>query len=182
MLSLWTRTNHGLVLLLWWFVIKEFGWQRILGKWHFLWRNKWNFESHNFRILKKWFERNDDFFFSHKNYLQKQPFTVRFKKFVLKNLSLFTRKHLKPWRPATIIKKRLQNWCFSCDYWAIFKNTFFTAHFRWLLVYTEWMNFLCVYFWFTWPNCCVTQSSASAHILINLLKFNLTPWFTFYGR
>ena len=53
----WTvdSTEHVLVLLPWWFIIKEFGWHRIFWKWNFLWRNRWNLEkSHNFRILRSY--------------------------------------------------------------------------------------------------------------------------------
>ena len=90
-------------------------------------------------LFEFWYERYDHLFFSRKK----------------------TPEGLKT---CNFIKKRLQNWCFSCDYWVIFKNTFFTAHLRWLVVYTEWMNLLFNFY------------------LINLWKFHLTPWFTFYGR
>ena len=70
-------------------------------------------------LFEFWYERYDHLFFSRKK----------------------TPEGLKT---CNFIKKRLQNWCFSCDYWVIFKNTFFTAHLRWLVVYTEWMNLLCL--------------------------------------
>ena len=123
----WTvdSTEHVLVLLPWWFIIKEFGWHRIFWKWNFLWRNRWNLEkSHNFRILRSYW--------------------------------LTSANGKQRLKTCNFIKKRLQNWCSSCHYWEIFKNTFFTAHLRWLLLYTEWMNFLCVYFLFSWSNCRVT--------------------------
>ena len=97
------------------FIIKEFGRQRILGKWYFLWRNKLNFESHNLRILRNywqhllkenktvkntlfefWYERNDNLFFSHKNYLQKQPFADLLSRKLLLKLSQYSQENT--WR------------------------------------------------------------------------------------
>ena len=124
---------------------------------YFLWRNKWNPESHNFRILRSywyfllkenenvktdidiflllclnfWYERNDNFFFSHENYLQKQPFADVLSKNLFLKISQYSQENT--WR-----LEDLQNWCFSCDYLAVFKD-FFTVHLGWLVLYTEWM-------------------------------------------
>ena len=95
-------------------------------------------------LFEFWYERNDDFFFSHKNYLQKQSFAdVLSKNLFLKFLNIH-KKTPEGLKTCNVIKKRLQNWCCSCDYWAIFKNTFFTAHLCWLLLYTESMSFQCL--------------------------------------
>ena len=107
------------------------------------------------------FERNNYFFFSQKTTFRSSRLQMFFQKIVLKTLN-FHKKTPEGLTTCNFITKRLQNWCFFCDYWAIFKNVFFTAYLRWLLLYTEWMNFLCIYFLFIWSNCRVTQSSANA--------------------
>ena len=64
------------------------------------------------------------------------------KNFVPKNFPKFTGKHMcwsfffnavKSWRPATFLKKTPTR-VFSCEFCAIFKNTFFIEHLRWLLL------------------------------------------------
>ena len=61
------------------------------------------------------------------------------KKGVLKNFVNLTRKNLcqsfifAGFRPATLLKKRLRTGVF-CQFWEIFKNTFFIEHLQWLLL------------------------------------------------
>ena len=102
-----------------------------------------------------------------------------FKKFVLKNFSIFTRKHLKAWRPATLLKRDSKTGVFP-EAIEQFLRTLVLQHISVGCSCTLNGWIFCVYFWFTWPNCCVTQSSANAQILINLRKFNLTTWISFY--
>ena len=172
MLYLWTRTNYGLVIPSWWFITKEFGWQRILRKWNFIWKNKWNSECHNFRILRSylvtsangkqdcknwdrcfsltlfevWYERNENFFFSYKKLPSEAAVRICSSKKLFLKISQYLQKNtcvevsfnkVAGLKTCSFTKKRLQHWCFSCDYWAIFKNTFFTSHLCWLLLYTE---------------------------------------------
>ena len=58
--------------------------------------------------------------------VQKQPRRCPIKKGVLKNLSKFTGKHLA----CNFIKKATPTQVFSCEFWEVFKNTFFTKHLR----------------------------------------------------
>ena len=82
-------------------------------------------------LFEFWYERNDNFFFSHENYLQKQPFADVLSKNLFLKISQYSQENT--WR-----LEDLQNWCFSCDYLAVFKD-FFTVHLGWLVLYTEWM-------------------------------------------
>ena len=113
-------------------------------------------------LFEFWYERNDNLFFSQKTTFRSSRSQMFFQRILSQNFLSIHKKTPEGLKICNFIKKRLQDWCFSCDCWAIFNNTFFTAHLRWLLVYTEWMNFLSVYFSFTWSNCRVTQSSANA--------------------
>ena len=64
---------------------------------------------------------------------QKQPLEVFYKKVVLKNFEKFTGKHLC--RPATLLKKRLWQWCFPVNFANFFKNTFLQNTSGWLPLY-----------------------------------------------
>ena len=68
---------------------------------------------------------------------KEQPPEVFYKKVVLKNFAKLTGKHLclslffnkdVGLRPATLIKKDTPAQMFSCEYYEVFKNTFFTEH------------------------------------------------------
>ena len=48
----------------------------------------------------------------------------------LRNLAKFTEKHL-----CNFIKKETLVQVFSCEFWEIAKNTFFTEHLWWLLYF-----------------------------------------------
>ena len=72
-----------------------------------------------------WYEKIENFLFSHKNYLQKQPL-VDVLKVVLKNFSIFTSENLC-WslflinlQACNFVKKRLQRWCFFL--WLLFNH------------------------------------------------------------
>ena len=61
------------------------------------------------------------------------------KKGVLKNFEKFTRKHLcqsvlfnrvADLRPATLLKRAQMAQMFLCEFCKIFKNTYFTEHYR----------------------------------------------------
>ena len=72
------------------------------------------------------------------------------KKCVLKNFVKFTGKHLcqrlffNKVEPATLLKKRLDRF-FSCEFYKIFKNTFFTE-LLWMN-FSELSSFWCVQLW-----------------------------------
>ena len=62
---------------------------------------------------------------------------------VLKNLTMFTGKHLcwslffnkvADHNHATLLKNRLQHRCFFCDYCDLFKNSFCIEHLKWLFL------------------------------------------------
>ena len=56
-------------------------------------------------LFEFWYERNDNFF-SQKNYLQKQPVADVLSKNLFLKLSQYSqKKHLKAWRPATLLKR-----------------------------------------------------------------------------
>ena len=76
-------------------------------------------------------------FSKHTLYKQKQPPEVFYKKSVLRDFTKFTGKHLcqslsfnkvAGLSSATFLKKRLAQ-VFSCEFYEIFKNNFFTVHF-----------------------------------------------------
>ena len=76
-------------------------------------------------------------FSKHTLYKQKQPPEVFYKKSVLRDFTKFTGKHLcqslsfnkvAGLSSATFLKKRLAQ-VFSCEFYEIFKNNFFTEHF-----------------------------------------------------
>ena len=76
-------------------------------------------------------------FSKHTLYKQKQPPEVFYKKSVLRAFTKFTGKHLcqslsfnkvAGLSSATFLKKRLAQ-VFSCEFYEIFKNNFFTEHF-----------------------------------------------------
>ena len=76
-------------------------------------------------------------FSKHTLYKQKQPPEVFYKKSVLRDFTKFTGKHLcqslsfnkvAGLSSATLLKKRLAQ-VFSCEFYEIFKNNFFTEHF-----------------------------------------------------
>ena len=76
-------------------------------------------------------------FSKHTLYKQKQPPEVFYKKSVLRDFTKFTGKHLcqslsfnkvAGLSSATLLKKRLAQ-VFSCEFYEIFKNNFFTGHF-----------------------------------------------------
>ena len=56
---------------------------------------------------------------------QKQPLEVFYKKGVLKNFAKFTGTHL---RPATLLKNEALKQVLSCQFYEIFKNTFFIKY------------------------------------------------------
>ena len=55
---------------------------------------------------------------------------VLFEKDALKNFSKFTGKYLYQSPFFNKVRKEM----FSCEFWEIFKNTFFKEHLRWLLL------------------------------------------------
>ena len=66
-----------------------------------------------------------------------------FKKGVLENFAIFTGKHsywslflikLQAWRPATLLKKRLQYRCFPVNIPKFLRTAFFIEHLQWLLL------------------------------------------------
>ena len=61
--------------------------------------------------------------------VQKQPPEVLHKKTTLKNLAIFTGKHLCWSRPATLLKKAPTQ-VLSCEYCKIFKNSYIEEHLR----------------------------------------------------
>ena len=76
-------------------------------------------------------------FSKHTLYKQKQPPEVFYQKSVLRDFTKFTGKHLcqslsfnkvAGLSSATFLKKRLAQ-VFSCEFYEIFKNNFFTEHF-----------------------------------------------------
>ena len=92
-----------------------------------------------------------------------------FKKFVLKTFSIFTRKHLKAWRPATLLKRDSKTGVFPVTIWQ-FLRTLFLQH----------ISVGCFCTMNGWIFCVPTFYSleliaANAQILINVWKFNLTP-------
>ena len=150
---MWTWTNHGLVLLLWRLHHKKIR-LKDLREMNFLWRNKWNYKSHNFRILrnsakgkedcKNWdryfslplfevcYERNENFLFLHKNFLRSRRSQRFLQKTVLKNFAIFTGKHLC-WsffnivagvKTCSFIKKILQHRCFPVNIAKLLRTPF----------------------------------------------------------
>ena len=69
------------------------------------------------------------------------------KKSVLRNFAQFTGKHLCQslsfneiaGRACNFIKKEILTQVLSCEFCEISKNTFFTEHFRWLLLNREYL-------------------------------------------
>ena len=59
----------------------------------------------SFTLFEFWYKRYDNLFFPHKKKLYSEVAVGRcsIRKFVLKTFSIFTRKHLKAWRHATLL-------------------------------------------------------------------------------
>ena len=94
--------------------------------------------------IHKWTYHKEQKFAS--NYFQKQS-----PRDVLRNFAKFTGKHLhQSLRCAGLqlyLKKETLAQMFSCEFWETSKNTFFTEHLRWLLLYfiffkKNWFQFM----------------------------------------
>ena len=140
------------------------GRQRILGKWYFLWRNKCNFESHIFRILINYWqlllkENNavktdiDNFLSLCLNFDLKEMIIYFFtkklpseaavrrcysKKFILKTFSIFTKKDMKAWRPASLLRRYSKTGVFPVTI-GQFLRTLFLQHIS-VAASVHWMN------------------------------------------
>ena len=139
---MWIWTSHGLVLPPWQLHHKRIWLAKDLWEINFLWKNKWNCKSHNFRILRGywyaplkekktenwdgyfsltlfevWYERNENFLFQHK-----LPSGLK---------------------SCNFIKKRLQHRCFPVNIAKYLRTSFFTEHIRWLFcALNEWIFYI----------------------------------------
>ena len=87
---------------------------------------------------KNWRFQNSDFLSLLRNFRSSRP-EVFCQKFVLRNFTKFTGKHmcqvLRPGlRPATLLKKRLWHRCFTVNFVKFLRTPFFKEHLWWMLL------------------------------------------------
>ena len=113
--------------------------------------------------IHKWTYHKEQRFAS--NYFQKQS-----PRGVLRNFAKFTRKHLhQSLRCAGLqlyLKKRTLAQMFSCEFWQTSKNTFFTEHLRWLLLYFIFKKKTSFSLWTSYIKSCFYVPTTQMSILI----------------
>ena len=81
--------------------------------------------------------------------------------------SLF--KKLQAWRPGTLLKRHSNTGVFPETIGQFLRRLFLAAHLRWLLLNTEWMNFLYAYF------ICLRILTGKKHPKIKLQRLRRLP-------